>query len=441
MAGISDVVSVSVAAAARNPSVTGFGRTLLLGYHTKFTETFRIYKSPDAMVSDGFATSDPLYKMAGAIFGQTSRPRDVMVGRLPAAHTHTQTVTITNATEGEHVKLTLTLDGTATEIDYTIPAAATLTSVATAVEALIEAVTGVASAPSVDVITVTPVTAGKVIYITDCLNCTVEDATADAGYDDQAAQIKIDSSGQGGFFFWAIDTNSEANIDLCVTWANTNKKPFMYQVQDYTEKAGTGALFSGVAATATDFAFGVHTDRPDTYPNCAAAGFSGGKQPGAYTLALKELPGVATSTYTDSQESNLRAVNANYYTTLADLPILLGSDNGGVCASGEFLDIVHGREAFLSDLQVAVFIAMRAGDKTDYSDEGTDLLVGAMRSVQARYEGKGKLFKEGTTWARAEPAEDMLAADVLSRHFPGLLFGGEYNGAIQSSGLTGTLTA
>jgi hypothetical protein len=437
--GINDLVTISATDAARTLTANGFGRTCVLAYHAVFPENYRIYREPDAMISDGFALTDQAYEMAAAVFSQNPRPVDVMVGRLPSAHTHTQDVLITSAVEGQYIRFNLTINGVTTPIERLIPAASSTGAEATAVEALTEAVAGVNSTVASSTVTVVPATNGDVIYITDCENCTVEDVTADAGYDDQIAVIHSQSEGNGGFFFWAIDTNSETNIDLCATWATTNKRPFMYQVVDYTEKAGTGALFSGLEAGASEYACGFWTADPAAYVQCAAAGFAGARVPGTFTLSMKTMIGVTTAILTATEETNLQGNNANFYVTRAGLPMIRGTDGGGVVASGQFLDLVHGRDAFLSDAQVAVATVMANNDKVDYTDEGTDLLVGALKAVGDRYSGTGKLFRAGTFFARAEPVDDQSSTDRGNRYFGAIKFGAQYNQAIHKVGITGTL--
>jgi hypothetical protein len=100
--GINDIVTVTATDAARTLSAPGFGRSCFLGYFPTsiFPENYRIYTDPDGMISDGFDLNDPVYLMAASAFNQNPRPVDVMIGRLPAAHTHTQVLTITSAVEG-----------------------------------------------------------------------------------------------------------------------------------------------------------------------------------------------------------------------------------------------------------------------------------------------------------------------------------------------------
>jgi hypothetical protein len=437
--GINDLVTISATDAARTLTANGFGRTCVLGYHTVFPENYRIYREPDALISDGFATDDPVYKMAAAVFDQSPRPVDLMVGRLPSAHTHTQVLSITSDTAGQYVRLNVTINGVTTPVERLIPGSSSPAAEATAVELLIEAITGVSSSAASADITITPATPGDVIYLTGLENCTVEDATPDAGYDDQIAVISAQSEGNGGFFFWAIDTHSETNIDLCAAWATTNKRPFMYQVIDYTEKAGTGALFSGLEGGASEYAFGVYTDDPEAYVQCGVAGFAGARSPGTFTVSMKPIIGVTPAILTATEETNLQGNNANFYVTRAGLPMIRGTDGGGVVASGQFLDIVHGRDAFLSDAQIAVATVMANNDKVDYTDEGVDLLLGALNAVGDRYSGKGKLFKAGTFFSRGEPVDDQSATDKGNRYYGAIKFGATYNGAIHKVNMTGVL--
>ena len=164
---MSDVVEVAISSNVKTPTQAGFGTPLCLAYHTLFAENYRIYTDTDGLEADGATSDMPIWRMVNAAFSQDPRPEQVMVGRLPTAHTHTQTIKITSAVEGAHVKFDILAPGsnTWTTIDYTILAAATTTTVATAVELLVEAVTGVSSTSATDTITVTPDTNGNVIYI------------------------------------------------------------------------------------------------------------------------------------------------------------------------------------------------------------------------------------------------------------------------------------
>lgn len=138
---LDSVVDVSITTNTASPTREGFGTPGLIAYFPTsiWSERSRTYSSLTAMVSDGFLTTDPVYLMAQALKAQNPSPASWKVLRkaLPSAQTIRVTPTIT--TEGE--VLSLTVNGT--EVSYTIPASATINSIATALTALFAAVTGV----------------------------------------------------------------------------------------------------------------------------------------------------------------------------------------------------------------------------------------------------------------------------------------------------------
>jgi hypothetical protein len=109
----------------------------------------------------GVTTSESVYKLAQAAFSQNPRPPTIKVATIGTPYSQSVELTALSAAEGAHVKVTLVSPtGVETEIDYTIPGSATTTTVATAVAALIDAVTGLTAASAVAVITSDTDTAG-----------------------------------------------------------------------------------------------------------------------------------------------------------------------------------------------------------------------------------------------------------------------------------------
>lgn len=437
---LSDLVSISVSVNTRTPTATGFGRTCLLGYTTRFADNYRLYSELSEMSDDGFTSNEPLYLMAAALFSQNPRPEDVMVARMTSAHTHTQDLTITTATEGAVISFELVSpDGTVNTISRTVPAASTLTAEAVAVEALVEACSGVASSPSVAVITITPVTPGGLIRIRNLVNCTLSDTTTDQNYDTRMATILTESASVGGFYFCAIDVNSEANVDDMAAWAQANRKMFFWQTQNSNEAAGSGTMGTQQVALGYDYAASFYVYDLGEYATCAAASFCGSRDPGSYTLALKELIGCSALALSTTQEANLRAAGYNYVSTVAGLSMVLGPNNGGTTLGGEYVDIVHGTDAMTARMQERCVTVLANNDKVLYSDAGADLLVAQVRGVLADFVTSGLLLA-GTTSASAVAASSQSTVNRGNRYFPGIKFAAQYAGAIQKAGITGTLT-
>lgn len=441
MGSINTRVSVNITRQTRFPTRAGFGTPLLLGYHTKFAEKFRVYEELTGLTADGFAVSDPVYRMASAAFAQNPRPARVVVGRLPAAHTHTQTVTITSAVEGAKVKLTVLAPatGTATEIEYTILAAATTATVATAVELLIDAVTGVSSTSTGAVITVTPDTPGNIVYLHSPTNCKIKETTADAGYDDELAALKLVTPSEASWYAVAIDTASEANIDLVAAWAEANGVIFFADTHDDAEIDGTGTLGSGLKAAAYDRTATFYAPRPQEYASCRWFGACLPKDAGSVNWALRTLNGLTAAQLTPTQETNLRTNNVNFYVEIAGVNQTDGPDGGGSLASGERIDIIHGTDWFAAELQVAALAYLLNNDKVPF----TDVTGVAQEGIVKKVLGQGvarQLFVADSITATATKVAAMSTGAKARREFGPCKFEATYQGAVNKFVFDGTLS-
>lgn len=82
---IQDIVDVQITRETASVSQLGFGTLMILGEHTVFAERIRYYQTPDAILDDGFTSSDPEYIAANSAFSQNPRPTRVAIGRIDAA--------------------------------------------------------------------------------------------------------------------------------------------------------------------------------------------------------------------------------------------------------------------------------------------------------------------------------------------------------------------
>jgi len=85
MAAISNIINVSVSVSRAAPSREAYGIPLILPpLHTTFAERVRTYSDLTGLVSDGFATHSPSYKLASFLFSQSPRPPKIKIGRIDA---------------------------------------------------------------------------------------------------------------------------------------------------------------------------------------------------------------------------------------------------------------------------------------------------------------------------------------------------------------------
>lgn len=152
--GLDSIVSVNITTQTTSVARKSFGKPLLVAYFptSVFGERTREYTTLSGMLGDGHLATDAAYLMASALKAQNPSVKSWKVGRRAGASIQTLRLTPTITTEGE--VLSLTIEGT--EVSYTIPAAATVNSIATAMTALIAAVTGVTAADGTGYVTITP---------------------------------------------------------------------------------------------------------------------------------------------------------------------------------------------------------------------------------------------------------------------------------------------
>jgi len=435
MAGISDIVTITITSNSRTPTAAGFGLLLILAYHNHFPEKSRLYTDLSGMLTDGFVATEAAYLMAQSAFGQNPRPASVRVGRLPAAHTLTNVLTITSNVEGQHIKAKLLgPDGTINTLDYTVLAAATLTSVAVAVEALIEAYTGITSSASVADITITPATPGGVFFLYDLENCVVNETTADANYDDElsALQLIVDD-----WYYFILDTNSPANVALAAAWAETRTKHFFYQTSDYGERSGTGTLASALQSAAYTRTHGLYTKNASKYAQASLVGSVAPKAPGGVTLKFRNLPGVTPDTLTPTEETTLKGHNLNFYTTIAGLNVTIEGKN----AAGGYTDIVIGTDALKARIQERVFGLLANADKWPYTDSATDAMRGEIFSVLEGFVAPPSLFVvDGSITVTAPLVASVSTENRANRILPDIKFAATLQGAVHSVRIEGTLS-
>lgn len=435
MPELDSVVSVNITASTVTPTREGFGTALVLSYHARFTDQFRIYADLAGMAADGFVSKDPAYRQAQAMFAQAVAPNKVIVGRLPSAPSFASVLTVTSATQGLHIKCKVydPSTSTTTQIDRTIAASSTTTAEATAVAALIDALSGVAASSSSADVTVTPATAGQRPIVFDCVNCTVKETTAAAGYDTELTALQLVND---DWYLILIDSSSDANVQAVNTWVSTQKKVFLSSTNDTREVLGTSVTGAALkAATARRTAL-LYTQNPVECAAAAWAGYGLPPAPGSITWALKTLVGVTPSALTATQKANLETNSLNHYMTVAGINI---TRNGTVC-SGEYIDIIHGTDALEADIKESVFGVLVSTPAVRYTGPGLDAIANAILGALKRFEAVG-LLVPGSSKVVMPELSAITTSDKSLRKLTGIKFSAVYAYAVQEARpISGTIT-
>jgi hypothetical protein len=433
MPSISDVVNVSITADTARVTRVGFGTPLLLAYHAHNTDLIREYSGLDEMVADSFDADEAAYLMAQAVFSQEPRPETVKIGRLTQSVVPTKKLTITDATEGNHILLSIqSSDGTTADIDYTILAAATTSTVATAVELLIEAVTGISSSASSADITITGA-AGTYFWLYDLQGCTQLDQTGDCQIDTDLTAIEVVDS---DWYAICCAVQSEANADDIAAWVETRDKLFIAQTSDDLERGASGSLMSGWAALSYDNSACIFTENSANFLACGWVGKMLAKDPGSATWALKTIDGAVADPLTTTEIGYIDGDSGNHYTEIAGVSIT----RKGVVASGEYIDVRMGIHWLKARIAERVFTLLASADKVPYTDPGVALVVAEIRAQLQIAIQKGVLAADPKPTVTAPKVADIETANRQARLLPDVKFAGTLAGAIHKTNIAGVLS-
>ncbi len=437
---LNDLVKMTISASTSTPSKPGFGTMLICAQKVPaaFTNRVRQYGSLTEMTDAGWLVSDPAYLCAQKCFAQEPAPERVLIGRRANKLTQTTKLTCLSAVEGDIYKITI--GGTA--ITYTVLAAATTTTVATAIELLVEAVTGIASTSSGPDITAVTSAAGTLADYADWSdNFHFQDITTDPG---TTVGLAADLAAIKGattldWYGLALDSNSEAEIEIAALFTETEKKIFVPNSSDSgcADPDNTTDVMSDIKAAAYARTGVLFSKRQLlSYSGAAwmAKQFAGAK-PGEDTWAFKTLAGVTVDDLLDGERSAILAKNGNFYAPTSSVNIT----ERGTSGAGEFLDIVRFVDWQRAEIQFRVFFAFVNNKKIPYTDVGIDSIVSIIDGGLGAGVDAGGL-EAGTIKVTAPKSAAIPTATKATRKLSGVKFTAKLAGAIHQLDIDGSLT-
>lgn len=441
---IIDHIEVNITVTTVTPSRPAFGVLLIAGYlgaSPPFTGLVRDYTSLAAAVSDGIVNAGPTqaaYLSLEAAFSQSPRGPLVRFGRLTTAPAPTYTLECLSAVQGDVYRLNL--EGT--EITYTVPGAATTTTVATALELLIDAVTGVSSTSSAAVITITPDTAGKRLRFRNwSSNLKFTETTADPSI---ASNLDAIANTNSNFYGLSIVGQGRLETQAAAAWAETRPVLFFPTSSD-------SAVYDGASTTDTAAALRAsNLDRTtlmfngnDNQRNSGAAWFMDRStyRPGSATYKFSRLRNVvADDQLTQTQVSAIKAKRANTFLTDAGLAFTQEGTLAGN-TNAQWIDVRFGLDYLESEIKARVIAALVGNPKLPYTNAGQEVLMSLVRGVL--------LEAEDPSWALLAPNSSIVTGqdiDLLDPSIRGtrvmstISFTTRLGGAIHKAVVTGSVS-
>lgn len=452
--GLSNFVNVNITSQTRTPTRVGFGTPLVLGYHQAFPDRVRTYESLTDLAADGIDSTGEgaaIYWTAAAILAQNPRVKQFKVGRRSNVWGQVVKLKPLSATEGTVYTWTIgPLGGTAASFTRTVPAASTIAAELAAMKVLIDAeFSADITTALADTNTTLSLTTddGATTFVYSGRNPELEMYEVTAAPAGISTDLDAIVAADNDWFGIHLDSSSKAEALVVAAWAEASASPkFFFATNsdsDNGKVGATGTLLKQLKALSYDrTATYVHSKVLPAFLGAAAMGEEFPYDPGTQTGTYhgKTLRGVTVDTPSTTFETEALAQNGNTYTTILGLNVT----TGGKTASGEFIDVVIGRDWLVARLKESTFGVITGSRRVPYTNGGVAMLVGAVEGVLRRAQGSldrpGFLDPEEDPIVTAPLVADVDPADRAARTFPDIGFSAKISGAIHNVTISGTIS-
>ncbi len=405
MSDLDDIVSVAVTVTDKAPTKASFGIPLLAGYHTAWLDYVREYSEADDMLDDGFVATDPLYLAALVLKSQEPAPPRFKIGRLATAFTQTVNLLPIVTTTGYVYNFTIA----GTPITYTVLGGATTTTVATALELLVEAVTGITSSSAGPVVTSVSA-AGVLNSYAWARGLDVIDITADPGIAADLALIAAEDSDWYGLAL--VCPNSDLIVKAAALWIEAQSKIFVPQLCDWDvidagQTGDTGSDLKLLSYARCPWIWHRFIGGSE-WASVAWLGIQLAPDPGSATAAHKTLAGVSADDLRTGELTAIQNKNGTWYTTKHGIAITFE----GKAPGGRFIDATRFIDWLIETIQVDVFSLLVNNPKLPYDNSGIQVVKSTVEI--GLYKGQ----KVGGIALSPEPivtVPDVLDTDVADR--------------------------
>jgi len=451
MSNLSEIVQVTITSNSRGVSRASFGIPLVIGYHTNFPELFQVFSTGTValdLVAAGFDTFDSVYRAAVAVASNTPKTTKIAIGRLTTAPENEFTVDIATvvAVGGEIYSFDIVsgIDGVSTTVSYTAIVSDTETIIATALGAAVDAITGIGGGNTAGLVEFNTDVDGPRWYVGNLslpAEMTLTDISADPSLAAELAAITLAYDEWYGLIY--ADSPSAVRITALATVVETQERIFGATTHDTDvgdPSSTTDIMFTTNAATLFR-TFVIYSGQPTAFSAATWIGNRFPIAPGASTWAYRPLSGVIFDDLTTAFTAAIKAKSGNYYVQIAGQAVA----QFGTMASGEFIDVIRGRDWLTARLRERIFGLLINTPKVPFTNSGIDQVVAQVSAQLNEGINAGYLspdFLEGTEVpfiVTAPDAADVSDADKIARLLPDVAFTATLAGAIHTVQVNGVI--
>lgn len=443
-APLTDFATINISSQTSALSQEGFGLPLILSTEAPSggwgSDLIRFYNQTSDVTGDGFPAGGPTLLMVEEMFAQSPKPTQVAIGRR--THLPTQTLTVVPVVQNSTI---YQMRVGATVVSYTSDGSATMTEISTGLKTAIDLLSVADLTTSVDGsshhLLIAHGTAGLWTAFenltSQLLTVTMDSTDAGVGTDLDAIYT------QDQTWYAVLDTfGSSAEILALNTWCAANDRQGFVDSMDAPVPntayvASSNSDVAQKAKDATDMRVAIfYHQANDAFLAAGLAGMCLPKPPGSETWHAKQVKGVELAGLTSTQRVNLKNKNVTFLEQVAGRNITFG----GKVASGEFIDVVRGRDWFKSRLAERVFDRISTLDKVSYDDDGISVIAAEVWAQLQEGIESGFLAAFPKPTVSVPLAANVSPTDKANRVLNNVTFTAVLAGAIHSTTINGVIS-
>lgn len=234
------------------------------------------------------------------------------------------------------------------------------------------------------------------------------------------------------FLFLITDASLDADKLAIAAAIQTTEKFYITSSGAAAIIAGTaGNLFLQLKALNYTRTFYMYSSLSGAgVPEAAWAGRFAPVNIGSTIWIYKPLVGVTPENLNPTQESNLKAANACWYTTIdGDRQVMFGDNK---VASGEYIDVMLGVQWIITRMRERVWGTILNNDKINYDNAGIGKIQSDVMTVLAEAVARNILADSPQPIVTVPNALSLTSAERNTRNLAGVKFKARLAGAIQT---------
>ena len=436
---IDDIIHVTISRESSTVSRVSFANILIAGYHTHWgaSEYIREYQSSTALstlVTEGFATDDPIYLKAQAITSQNPKPSKFKIAKLSTSWTQVvrlvpvaaNTTVYSGSVNGQ--AWTFTSDGSAT-----------LAEVCTGIAAAIDALTGVtASGVSGTQVDITADAAAKQFNVAKGTSAGAYEFFDNTPATNLASELAALRLLDDAWYGLVLDSNSQPRLLAAAAYAETIQVLLLANSADSAILDPAATTDTASQLKAFSYARTALLYHPD-YSSGAGAAWIANVLPfdaGGATFAYKKLPGVTVYKLSTTAEDAIANKKANFYVSVAGTP----GTRWGVTFSGEYVDTTLSIDWAHTRWGERLFGLLSSVPKLPYTDASVVKVkaeVGAVNGIGVR---QGVFADDPAPTVTAPLVKDVDPALRAGRRLPDVQVSARLAGAIHEIDVRASLS-